>query len=492
MSDGLIYYFGDDKVFFNGLKARLDNFPLKIQFESKFATQEILIQSLFLQVIEHQPDAVLIDFSLYADDYLHLARMLSRTPMEKDIKIIGVFDHLIIDKSIVEAQSTGISLCFIKSDHIRDISNTLERLVYPTRATSPGYVKTKLLEIWRAGLVSKVGYLTESGLHIETNLKLSEDERVSIEHFWRNKILIPSKEVTIKKVSDENLVYNFNYAVDAEFEFMDLLETNQTPEEEVKKFQLIEEIKYRFKKIFLKNIGNSREKIAKVLIIDSTFSIYQGKRSDRFPYMLRCLGSKTDLTHQLNRFNPQIIVISLNDEITEEAVTILKNWCTEKSVHPYWIFFNSQHAVSYWQAHYDYQYILASSEEINTDVLLKMAKAFATRLSKLKKMDDKKIFISKTKEESNCLIELQLEVTQLSESEIVFTSTRQLPLKSNLVLSEPIKALIYVIEETEEEGKYRYEGILHSIGALEKNSIRRYINAALFKENNPDEELPLV
>lgn len=489
MTDGLLYYFGDDKVFFNGLKTIFDNAVHKTTFKKFFATQEASIQSLFQEVVNGKPDAVLIDFSLHSEDYLHLARILSRTPFEKDIKIIGVFDHLKLDEVLIEAQSTGISLCFIKSEQNKDIANTLDRLVFPKKASSPHYVKAKLSENWETGLVSKVGYLTGTGIHFETNLKLREGETISLDHFWRNKILIPSKQVVIKKVMEEDLVYNFGYGVDANFEFVDRVEkADQTPEEEVKRYQLIDDVKYRFRKVFLKNLEHSRQKIAKVMILDSQFSIYQGKRSDRFPYMLRSLGSEKNLINELSKFNPQIIVISLDENISKETVSEVKKWCVKKGSNPYLIIFNSEESGPQWQTLLNYKNILASREEINTDILLKIATIYEAKIKNLNKGEEKKIFISKTKEESNCQIELSIKVTHLSECDITFISKKKIPLGSNLIVRTPIKSLIYIVSETEGDGGFQYEGILHSNGALEKNSIRRYINAILFKENASDSE----
>src|SRR5690606_37359553 len=236
------------------------------------ASQETSIQSLFIEVAEGLPDAVLIDFSLYPEDYLHLARILSRTPFEKDIKIIGIFDHFTTSRILVDSQSTVISLSFIKSDHIKDIGLTLMRLLTPESFNAPGFVKVKVNEIWKTGLTSKVGYITEAGLHFETNLKFNTGEKIHLDHFWRNKTLIPSKEVSIRKVDESNIVYNYAYGVDAEFEFVDSIqEQDPTPEEEVKRFELIDNVKYRFKKMFSKLLPNSRPKRVKVLFIDSQF-----------------------------------------------------------------------------------------------------------------------------------------------------------------------------------------------------------------------------
>lgn len=483
MSERILYYFGDDKVFFSGLKAMLSTHSQTISLKKFFASQESAIQSLFTEVSEGLPDAVLIDFSLHKEDYLHLARILSRTPFKKNIKIIGILDHLKTNQLLTEVLSTGLSLCFIKSDHIKDIAITLMQLVYPGKVSTPSYVKVKLQESWTAGLVSKVGFIIENGLHFETNLKLEVGQQVQLEHFWRNKTLIPSKEVTIKNVEEKNLVYNFNYAVDAEFVFIDRPTEDLEPADEVKRLSQIEDAQYRFKKIFQKNKESSQGKKAKVLLIDSEFLIYKDKkRSDRFPYMIRCLGSEVNIQGELSKFNPHIIVFSLDEIITENTVALVKDWCNNQGVSPYFIIFKSELNVTQWQEKLNYQSLLASAEELNTEVLLKMAQVFAKKIEDIENQS-KKIFISKHKEESICEVEVTIRVVHLSESEILFTTERPIPLTSNLIIRSPIKTLVYLAAEQEQNGLYQYQGILHSHDELEKNSIRRYINAALFREN---------
>src|SRR5690606_25747199 len=131
-------------------------------------------------------------------------------------------------------------------------------------------------------------------------------------------------------------------AVDAEFEFIDTPKDDLEPADEVKRYNQVDDAKYRFKKIFLKNVDISQVKRAKVLLIDSEFLIYKDKkRSDRFPYMIRCLGSEVNIQRELSKFNPHIIVFSLDESITQNTVTLVKDWCSSKNVTPYFIIFNS-------------------------------------------------------------------------------------------------------------------------------------------------------
>lgn len=487
MTNNVFYYFGDDKVFYSNLKGALDHYlQEEVVLKKFFATQESSIQSLFAEVVEGQPDAVLIDFSLHSQDFLHLAEILARTPFEKKIHIIGILDHLKTDSILVEAQATGATLCFIKSDHTKDIAQILLRLVYPGKVADPNYVKVKINETWTTSIIAKVGFISETGIHIETDLKLNRGDVIPLEHFWRNRALVPSKDVIVRNVDERNLVYNFANAIDADFEFVDTFKNpDRTPEEEVKRYNLVEEFKFRFKKSFKKTFTTSQVKRAKVLIFDSQYSIYRdNKRSDRFPFILRCLGSSHWANEQLNRLTPHIVAFSLDDIVNEATIRTVTNWARNQSVMPYLIIFNAQEgAVSDWQTRMGYNQMLVSSGPMDVDLLLKMAQVFESKLKTKDNDENQRMYISKLKEESNCVIEVELEVLHLSESDIIFTSTRRIPVGCNLRIKTPISTLAYVFSEQEQKGVYTYQAILHCHDELEKNSIRRYINAVLFREN---------
>jgi hypothetical protein len=489
MSDGLLYYFGDDKVFFNNLKTTIEAYAsrhLDIEVKKFFATQEGTIQSLFLEVSRMQPDVVVIDFSLHFQDYIHLARILSRALFEKEIKVIGILDHQSPQEMLVEVQTTGVSLSFIKSDDINDTVQNIFRITYPKNFTASNFAKVKLKEEWTAGVLSKIGYITEKGLHFETNLSLSLGEMIRVRHFWQNKYLVPSKCMTVKSIQNDNLIYHFERAINTEFEFIDPIIGEKTPEDEVKRISQIEDVKYRYTKFFFKNLGSSTQKIAKVLIVDSQYILYQSqKRSDRFPYILRCVGNEKHVIKEIARLKPHIIVFSLDDNINDKTVTLVKNWLKQNvsGDRPYLIIFNSSTSTKDWQALLDYENILSSSGEMNTDVLIKMAKIFESKVQIGDDDKTKKLYVSKVKEESNCEIEISIEVNYLTESDLQFTSSRELPLHTNLVIRNPIQTLVYLVAVKEQNGIFSYQGILHSHNELEKNSIRRYINSSLFQES---------
>ena len=91
----LFYYFGDDEAYFRALQGEFKSHgKLVIDFKRIYQKTEIEIQSLFLNVFKDKPDCVFIDFSKETQDYLHLARLISRTPLEHQIIMVGLVDYL--------------------------------------------------------------------------------------------------------------------------------------------------------------------------------------------------------------------------------------------------------------------------------------------------------------------------------------------------------------------------------------------------------------
>src|SRR5690606_22613944 len=100
-----------------------------------------------------------------------------------------ILDHQSPQEMLVEVQTTGVSLSFIKSDDINDTVQNIFRITYPKNFTASNFAKVKLKEEWTAGVLSKIGYITEKGIHFETNLSLSLGEMIRVRHFWQNKYL---------------------------------------------------------------------------------------------------------------------------------------------------------------------------------------------------------------------------------------------------------------------------------------------------------------
>src|SRR5690606_14882353 len=141
-----------------------------------------------------------------------------------------------------------------------------------------------------------VGFINQSGVHVETDLDLNPGEKVNIKHYWQNKRIVPSTEFIVKEVSRQNSFYQFQHAADLDFLFVDELSFNEesTPDEiKTKTTQRDEKVHYHQKileKWIKENSSSSLEKKAKVLIVDRHFNFYNMQsRTDKHSYNIRCI-----------------------------------------------------------------------------------------------------------------------------------------------------------------------------------------------------------
>jgi glutathionyl-hydroquinone reductase len=80
----LVYYLGDDEAYYKTLHRDFKSITrLDADFHRIFESEESKIQSLFVKISKELPDLVYIDYSKATTDYLHLTRLISRTPLEK-------------------------------------------------------------------------------------------------------------------------------------------------------------------------------------------------------------------------------------------------------------------------------------------------------------------------------------------------------------------------------------------------------------------------
>ena len=116
MANTLFYYFGDDEAYFRTLVGEFKTHTrMQIDFKRVFESDEKKIQSLFIKIFREKPSCVFIDFSKHTQDYLHLARIISRTPMDHSAVIVGLVDYLSPPEVLMESIATGVDLTHIKS-----------------------------------------------------------------------------------------------------------------------------------------------------------------------------------------------------------------------------------------------------------------------------------------------------------------------------------------------------------------------------------------
>lgn len=499
------YYFGDDEAFFRALQGEFRKHTrLVFDFKRFTESKEAQIQSFFLKVFQEHPSVVFIDFSKNTQDYLHLARILSRTKMEHQVVLVGLVDYLSPPEVLTESIATGVSFSYIKSAEIFDVVYDVTRLIAPNECATHGFATATLGDEWEVGIPCKVGYVHPAGLHVETDLKLGTGDKMRINHAWTEKRMVPSRDVFVKEIQSSNLFYQYRFSADLDFMFVDEflppegMEEQKIIEKKQEREDALQYHKKQLKKWIDDNQERSVEKKAKLLVVDRNFHFYQNQpRTDKNAYTIRCIPDFSDVGEELMKHTPQIIAIQLDKEgeggnstgkntlaSLEKLAEVLKAKFADLKC--FIVAFNAPLDSAAMQARIRYPQVMAHDGELSVDVVMKMADLVQKRLNvtKLSTFPGKRVFINKTQPSSIVEFVKSIKVTKLSESDLIFQTDFELTPGQNLHVRQPVDMYISV-QPLKAQGKVpEYFGLIHSIGEKQKKELRKFVNSVFFRDND--------
>jgi hypothetical protein len=501
-SNLLFYYFGDDEAFYKALQGEFKRHAkIQIDFKRIYEKSESEIQSLITKIFSNKPACVFIDFSKLTQDYLHLARLISRTPFEHEMLIVGLVDYLSPPEVLRESIATGVKLNFIKSAETFDLAFSVTMLIAPQSVGEHGFANASLKEDYETGVLCKVGYVNSESLHIETDHQLSKGDRVILNHYWLDKRIVPSKHIFVKEVTSSNMFYQFKYNADMDFLFIDdFLPPEGMPDDQIKqknleRDDLIIHHKKQLKRWIEENKVDSLEKKAKVLVVDYSFHFYQDQpRTDKYAYTIRCIPFFNDIVLELDRLRPQIIAYQIDkgenikntlDGLRQLVTALATNFPDLK---PYLIVFNTDDTSLELQATLCYPLTLTLKDDLSPDLLIKMADVLQKKITKMTTTDkdiSPKVFIKKNHASSTAEMLKSVTVTKLSETDMTLQSETLLATGTNLHFTKPVEMFVNIQPVAKPSGKTpEYYGVIHSIGETDKKELRRYVQAIFFRDHD--------
>lgn len=496
--EALFYYFGDDEAYFRTLQGEFrKHTKLEFKFERHYSSDETEIQNFFYLIFQHKPKVIFIDFSKDTQDFLHLARMIARTEFDVKSITVGLLDYLSPKDILFESIATGINLTHIKSAETFDVVYNVANLISKDAIPAHGFATADPKDSWEAGAVTKIGYIHKTGVHFETDFRLSKGDRFILDHYWTKDKLIPSKEMFVTNVTDHNLFYQFSSAVDAEFVMIDeFLPPEGMPPEEVgekniERDEQIRRVKKKFNAWVDDNVDRSVEKHTKAVIIDQEFRFYQNqKRSDKLPYIIRCVPFLPDIANDLKRLCPKLISVAMEPtdktgavltyDFLEKLVQVVRRDHAERS--PFIVVFNTKITTNEMRRQLQYDHMMATDGDLEAGVLIRMAEMIDKKIREEKKTQrPDRICIKKTNPASHALIQFSVNVVKISESDMTFTSDREIPMGLNLFFTTPVPFYLHVKSTS---GKGEYTGLIHCIGETDKQTLRQYVNTLFFRDHD--------
>lgn len=498
----LIFYLGDDEAYFKTLQREFKTITkMDAEFKHFFEAEESKIQSLFVKVSKLLPDLVFIDYSKETQDYLHLTRLISRTPLEKKIITVGLMDILTPHEVLAESISAGVSLAHIKGSDAFDAVYDSAKILSPEDKLQHGFATAKFKEDILAGAPAKVGYIEQDGIHIETDFPVSKGDRIRLKTHWTESKIFPSQEVFVKNSSTKNLFYQFKQNADADFVFVDEfvppegMEAGEIRDKIEERKESIKHYRGELHRWIDDNLSRSLEKKAKVLVIDEEFTFYQDqKRTDKHPYTIRCIPFLKSPQEELSRLGPQVIAVALDPEEVKgknnEAMLInlagvIKTQFAD--LHPFLVIFNTKLSSKEYQCILDYGHVMTTQATFSVEVLVRMAEIFENKMKNAKVIgvkESEKVFIKKTNAASNSEIMVSINLTKLSETDMFFETDAPLKEGMNLHITQPVEMYVHVVPVKGQGKVPEFYGMIHAIGEKEKKELRRFINSVFFRDHD--------
>lgn len=499
MSDKLLfYYLGDDEAYYRALLGEFrKHAKIAIDFQRLSGANESSIQSLFLKVFTDKPACVFIDFSKNTPDYLHLARLLSRTPLEQNCLLVGLVDYLSPPEVLKESVVTGVALNYIKSAETFDTVFDVCKLIAPQAIGEHGFATATLSEEWQSGMLCKIGFIHAEGLHLETDFPLSKGDRLKLEHAWLEKKIVPSKQMFVSNVSSSNMFYQFKGNADLDFLFVDeFIPPEGYTEDDIKQKAAEREDAIKYHKKQLKrwiedNISRSQEKKARLLVVDYKFHLYQDQaRTDKHPYTIRCIPFFKEIEQEIDRLRPQIVAFQFEPEKnTIEGLKKLVSCIFTKfpELKPFIIAFSTDMSSAELQATLSYPQALAHKDEISSDLLIRLADMLQKKMSKGQEADalEASVFLKKTNPASIGEIQHTVSIVKLSETDLIVQTDVPFPPGTNLHFSSPVEMFVNIQPMPKGNSKLpEYYGMIHSLGETEKKELRRFVNSVFFRDHD--------
>jgi hypothetical protein len=472
-------------------------------------------KSSFVKVYESEIDILYIDFSVDSFKGLQLCKLLTKNNKTRSISLVGLFDYTLDKQLLVKSIAASVRINHYKSFEIHDVVYDPISLIDVNLAVTPAFVRSKELEQFELRLPMRVGYIDTNHFHVETDSYLKVGDIVDISSHPLQAIM-PSTKVYVQKFYETNLYFNYRFAYDLEFIYIDndyFASTNENwlmykdlkehPEKleemcDYAQADLEADMKKR-KEIFSptrKKIDNwlieNREatinKKLKVLIIDSSLEIFNQleKPIEDFSYSLSLQTELVGDLYQLQRTLPHLIVFRLDEENNNKEMLqkIIKKIKTFNDYNPYVLIFNCKESSSEIRRGNDYPNCLTYSGAIHIDEIKIIAKKLDEKLEITNSKT--KVFLKFKDDKSVMFLKKNVHVLGMTESILYFESKLEIPMWTVFMVEKPIKMLLTIVPH-KEDGHFKteknvYRAIINGVGESEKAEIRQLINLS-FKDS---------
>ncbi|RLA64749.1 MAG: hypothetical protein DRQ88_10455 [Epsilonproteobacteria bacterium] len=521
-------YLGEDLEFAKGIEKTLNQFygDLEIKLVKKsFKKNEDAWRFI--------ADKSTLDYALYYVDfssnysfYSFVANALGRENSFRDKPLIGLGGVDITRDQVISGLTGGCDAFFIKGIEISGLVNFSMKICRPNDSRPIDWATGEFAEDETDVYVPvKLNYFTENYIHVETDVEFEMNSEVVVKTKICDEMGI--EKFRVVRNSQEDFYYNFKNNYDLEYitpvRRMDLRVGIKNPDEKEDEEPLSEKAveKLDIMKVDIgawveKHQHMSTPKSTKVLIVDQelTFLKQIDQSLEDYPFSILFHRYLKEDMETIKRSKADIVVLALDEHFEDKedgysnTIEILPKLIKKakeiEGYTPFIFIFNSKFSGEELKKKNEYEKIVSTSEEFDFNKVLDLVKKFELAGGDKLTCDPKynfgdkeeRFYISKRREDSFALHPFKVKIKQINEMTITIQTTYKLKPFTVLKLDFPTECFISILPREKEDKLpekqgflYNYNAAIHSIGEVEKNQLRVYINKVFVpKEEEPEED----
>ena len=332
-----ILYVGDDSNYWAQIKKEYEKHFSHISclFYIYRIEGDITHKDVFLKTLQLCPSVIYLDFTKRHSEMFQLSRLLAREGTFYGSSVVGFVNDV---EEVEEAMKNGCNFVYVKCGEFFDTVYGPLRYCLPDRISAPNFAKGLLDEKREVFIPLRIGCIHPQKIHFEGNFTPLSNQEYEVETQIERHNL-PSKVFTsLDNNLNQGNYYNFFQSFSLAYNYVNkptLLKDVEKAKELNQKIEVSpqvinatiqeynverEQVRRNFSAWVQSKLEESREKKARILIIDPDYEIlhqYEGDLSST-PYAFRMQSSVDYALVDFKTFKPSLIVFNLMNEPTIE------------------------------------------------------------------------------------------------------------------------------------------------------------------------------
>jgi len=513
MENGVIFL-GEDQGYWETLKQSFGKYKqLKFDFELRYEANPKKIQNFIQFVFDQKPKVLFVDLSKNPLEMLHVLRAQIRTNMTIKPFVIALVDYNQGKNVLQQAVMAGAKCAHIKSAEVESVIYDAIAFAFPNAIEDHGFALAKLSDESSVFIPAKASVISTGGMRIESDFKIIKEEKYFLHNFWSTSGVLKTPLAKAKNQEIEDLFYNFEYAQEFAFQYVPPVEVDEDMEDEEIE-QIKQEVQFQLKEAkqsmaswIENNQERSKPKLIKCIVIDKEMNFYLDRPlTDSYEFVVRVQPFLKAVKKELLRTSPQMIVFNFEDvdpkerEANEDIAYmyndaknlqyIIKVIKSMEDYNPFLIVFNSEHDTKKLQKTLNYPQIIAHKEQINTDLVVKMASLLEKRL-----YGDEEVFsnnvviLEKNHPATYVEIEMPVTIVACSETDLYFNCDEEFEFGTILRMNSPANMYVTICEQPKfSKEAAKYYAVVNGIGEDEVKDYRKFINSVFFRDKMAQKE----